>query len=211
MKALNVKNMRKAKQQGFTIIELVVVILLLGILTATALPRFMDVTDEAHDAVVDAVRGGLLTSAALFRAQYVGKGEPLGVALADFGDDTLFPDGNGTGYPADATDGELNDETECLAVYNGLLQVGRPLAAAAAHSDTAATLEDNIEAAAGPTIDFVVTGNDEDDPLDGCVLYYVGQFKSGNTTASQIIPNLVYTLASGAVVDGTPLTLNLAD
>jgi len=180
MKALNVKNMRKAKQQGFTIIELVVVILLLGILTATALPRFMDVTDEAHDAVVDAVRGGLLTSAALFRAQYVGKGEPLGVALADFGDDTLFPDGNGTGYPADATDGELNDETECLAVYNGLLQVGRPLAAAEA-------------------------------PLDGCVLYYVGQFKSGNTTASQIIPNLVYTLASGAVVDGTPLTLNLAD
>ena len=44
----------KAKRQdGFTIIELVVVILLLGILAATALPRFMDVTDEAHDAVVE--------------------------------------------------------------------------------------------------------------------------------------------------------------
>ncbi len=42
----------KANQDGFTIVELIVVILLLGILTATALPRFLDVTDEAHDAEV---------------------------------------------------------------------------------------------------------------------------------------------------------------
>ena len=58
----------KATQDGFTIIELIVVILLLGILTATALPRFLDVTDEAHDAVVDAVFGGLTTGVTLFRA-----------------------------------------------------------------------------------------------------------------------------------------------
>jgi prepilin-type N-terminal cleavage/methylation domain-containing protein len=210
MKALNVKNMRKAKQQGFTIIELVVVILLLGILTATALPRFMDVTDEAHDAVVDAVRGGLLTSAALFRAQFVGKGEPLGAALADFGDDTLFPDNDGTGYPADATDGEINDEDDCLAVYNGLLQTGRPVAASAAFNATPATLEANIEAVSGAA-DFVITAVDAADPTTGCVMYYVGQFKSGNTTASQNIPNLTYTLSTGAVDYGTPLTLDQAD
>ena len=58
------------KQKGFTIIELVVVILLLGILTATALPRFMDVTDEAHDAVVTGVLSGLQTSSGLFREKW---------------------------------------------------------------------------------------------------------------------------------------------
>ncbi|HLT63801.1 MAG TPA: type II secretion system protein [Pseudohongiella sp.] len=63
------------KQQGFTIIELVVVILLLGILAATALPRFMDVTEEAHDAAFDGSVGGFSTGVALFRAQWVGNGQ----------------------------------------------------------------------------------------------------------------------------------------
>jgi len=208
MKALNVKNMGKAAaQQGFTIIELVVVILLLGILTATALPRFMDVTDEAHAAVVDAVRGGFLTGGALFRAQYVGTGEPLGTAVTGFGLGTLFADANGTGYPADLTDGVLDDEAECLAVYNGVLQSGRPVAAAAAFSAVAATLETNIEAAAGAATDFVITA-DSGTPT-GCVMYYVGQFKVGNVAAPVTLPTLTYTLATGDVVEANTYVLNL--
>ncbi len=201
MKALNVKNMGKAGQQGFTIIELVVVILLLGILTATALPRFMDVTDEAHEAVVDAVRGGFLTGGALFRAQYVGKGEPLGVAVPEFGAGVLFADAAGSGYPADATDGILNNEVDCLAVYNNVLQSGRPNAVSAAFSATAATLEANVELVATADVDFVVTGSDALDPTAGCIMHYVGQFKSGNGTTPVSIPRLTYTLATGDVTE----------
>jgi len=45
----------RAKQQGFTLIELVVVIVILGILAATALPKFIDLSGQARGAAVKGV------------------------------------------------------------------------------------------------------------------------------------------------------------
>jgi len=51
--------------QGFTLIELVVVIVILGILAATVAPKYIDLTADAHTATLEAVKGSLEGASAL--------------------------------------------------------------------------------------------------------------------------------------------------
>ncbi len=47
------------RQQGFTLIELVVVIVILGILAVTAAPKFMNLQGDARNASLQGLKGAI--------------------------------------------------------------------------------------------------------------------------------------------------------
>ena len=67
--------MRKInKQAGFTLIELIMVIVILGVLSAFALPRFANLGDEAREASISALAGAIKAAANIAHAQQLADG-----------------------------------------------------------------------------------------------------------------------------------------
>ena len=99
------KSSAKRSQGGFTFIELVIVIILLGLLAAIALPRYLEVTDDARIASLQAMAGGFTTAINIAKAQWVAEGNSRGADTTPGNKISINLDGkiiymNENGWPA---------------------------------------------------------------------------------------------------------------
>lgn len=111
--------MRKATQQGFTLIELIIVIVILGILAVTAAPKFINFQSDAKESTLAGFRGALQGANSGVYAKAVLAGEQ-GIA-----DNTAWAanTGNTTGV-------DIGTGTPILTNYGYLPADGAALAAA---------------------------------------------------------------------------------
>ncbi|WP_299806332.1 type II secretion system protein [uncultured Shewanella sp.] len=115
----------KVLAKGFTLIELVVVIIVLGILAVIAAPKFINLSQDAHDATIKSAFGSFSSGVKLYHSCWLASGKSgYQLDLACYGDGTL--DSSVTGYPLGIDTSQSDNGTKlqgayCKEVWQGLL------------------------------------------------------------------------------------------
>ena len=98
----------KSRQQGFTLVELVVVIVILGILAATAIPRYASYTTESRIAALNGLAGSVRSAVAVVQGRYIAVGAGTSPVTMLDGTTVAVSTGAAGGIPTAATGGVDN-------------------------------------------------------------------------------------------------------
>lgn len=107
------------RNTGFTLIELVSVILVLGILSAVAVPKFIDMASDATKGNLSGTYGGFRSAVEMAHQQWYAKGKPSTITLKDGQVITMST----AGYPQ-----PLGGNPGCINLMEGLLSASPELA-----------------------------------------------------------------------------------
>lgn len=111
------------RQGGFTLIELVIIIVVLGILAAVAIPKYQDITSEAKEASARAALGGLRSAITIYYAnQAVTTGTAIWPTLAQL---ETYGAVMAQGIPRNPYQATANaPDSICTGVTRGVLVAG---------------------------------------------------------------------------------------
>ena len=149
-------------RSGFSLLELLLVLTLLGVLVVTALPRFLDQETGSDTAYLERVAGDLESGAALFRAQWIAAGRPTPKAeLPGFAPLRVGP----AGYPFSTDERDSISQApatgeDCAALFRGLLGATAPTVIAAVRASDVETGAATAELAEPADFTAVVAGSE---------------------------------------------------
>ncbi len=69
--------------KGFTLIELIIIIIILGIISAVAVPKYLDMRTQAQQAAAKGVMGALASADAILFASYIANGSTVNYNLTN--------------------------------------------------------------------------------------------------------------------------------
>jgi len=108
------------KSKGFTLIELIIVIIILGILAVTAAPKFIDVQADARKSVMQSVKASLQSASTMVHAKALIAGQTASSGSVSVGTSSIALV---YGYPSTASIGSLVDlDSSAISAATGTFE-----------------------------------------------------------------------------------------